>query len=355
MPNLSLNYLNMKKLLYLPLLFLLLQVSAFSQTAIINEDFTDPLVGWDMEGNWGQEDGYLMLYYYPIVEDFDFSAYTPEFVVPANGGDVVLSLFIDVYQSNTTDETCEISVVYDGNEEVLWTHELVDGAWGDFSGSDLTLPLSEYAGETVKLRMRSHGASTNALWGWFVFNINLTTWFDHELCAMDIYGPTNIDMGETGMWEIDIKNQGLNAEGDFSVNLYSHKKDQVLASGTYDGSLAPGETGIVNVEWTAQESHNTVLYAKVESPTDEFENNNNSAGRFLRVEPDLEYNILFWDNDNGIASVVNPETGLLQEPHQGIQKAFQMAGISIDFVSSLPENLEDYNIVMTTMGNYCLS
>jgi hypothetical protein len=345
----------MKKLVYLTLTLLLFQVSAFSQTAIIDEDFFDPIAGWEMEGNWGQEDGYLMLYYYPIVENFDFSAHTPEFVVPANGGDVVLSLFIDVYQSNTSDEKCEISVVHSGNEDVLWTHELSDGPWGDFSGSELTLSLDDYAGETVKLRMRSYGASTSALWGWFVFNINFTTWFDHELCAMDIFGPSNLDIGESGTWEIDVRNQGLNSESDFVVNLYSHKKDQVLASGMFEGDLAPGEVGMIEVEWFAEEAHNTVLYAKVESATDQFENNNSSSGRFLRVEPDMEYNILFWDNDNGIASVVNPETGMMQEAHQGIQKAFQAAGISIDFVSSLPDNLEEYDIVMTTMGNYCLS
>jgi hypothetical protein len=69
----------------------------------------------------------------------------------------------------------------------------------------------------------------------------------------------------------------------------------------------------------------------------------------------LDYNILFWDNDNGIASVENPETGIMQEPHQGLQKAFQMAGISVDMVSNLPTNLEEYDIVVTTMGCYCLS
>lgn len=345
----------MKKLVYLFLLSLVFQVPVFSQTAIIDEDFSDPVTDWQMEGNWGQEDGYLMLYYYPIVEDFDFSAVTPEFTVPASGGEIEFSMFLDVYQNNVTDEKCEISVVHSNGEDVVWTHDLSDGPWGDYSGSTLTVSVDDYVGEDVKLRMRSYGASTSALWGWFVFNVNFTTWFDHELCAMDIFGPSNLDAGENGMWEIDVRNQGLNTESDFAVNLYSYKKDQILATGVFEGSLASGETGVVEVEWEADEPHNTVLYASVESVTDQYPNNNTSSGRFLRIEPDLVYNVLFWDNDNGIASVENPESGMMQEPHVGIQKAFQAAGISIDFVNSLPDNLEDYHIVMTTMGNYCLS
>jgi hypothetical protein len=346
----------MKKLIYLFLLSLLIQVPAFSQTAIIDEDFTEPLSDWELEGNWGQEDGYLMLYYYPIFEDYDFSSYTPVFEIPPNGGDVLLSLFLDVYLSNATDEKCEISVLYgDQEEDVLWSHNLTDGPWGDYSGSDLTLSLDDYSGETVQLRMRSYGSSTNALWGWFVFNINLTTWFDHELCAMEILGPTNLNIMESGTWEIEVKNQGLNSENDFFVNLYSAKDEQILASEPFDGNLLPGETGTIEIEWSSNFAHNTVLYATVQSQSDQFENNNRSHSRFLRIEPDLEYNILFWDNDNGIASVENPETGIFQEPHQGIQKAFQVTGINIDLVSSLPDNLEEYTIVISTMGCYCLS
>jgi len=345
----------MKKLFYLAVLVLAFQLPAISQTAIIDEDFTDPVEGWGMEGNWGQEDGYLMLYYYPIVEDFDFSAHTPEFVVPDNGGDVVMSLFIDVYQSNVTDEKCEISVVYGDQENILWTHDLSDGPWGDFAGSDLTLSLDDYSGELVQLRMRSYGASTSALWGWFVFNMNLTTWFDHELCAMDIFGPTNLNMSEGGTWEVEVKNQGLSAESDFLVSLYSHKDAQPLATGFFEGNLESGETASVEVEWSSDIAHNTVLYAMVESQTDQYVSNNSSSGRFLRVQPDMEYNVLFWDNDNGIASVVNPENGMMEQPHQGLHKALQVAGISVDFVNDLPANLEEYNIVITTMGCYCLS
>ncbi|MCF8367385.1 MAG: hypothetical protein K9H16_16470, partial [Bacteroidales bacterium] len=291
----------------------------------------------------------------PIINDYDFSSFTPEFQIPVNGSEVVISTFLDVYLSNTTDEVCEISVVYGNQEDILWSHNLSDGPWGDFSGAELTLSLDQYIGEFVKLRFRSYGSSTSALWGWFLFNVNLTTYFDHELCAMDISGPTYLELNENGIWEVEVKNQGLNAENDFAVNLFSFKDDQHIASQTYNGSLSPGETGTVQITWSSNVASNTVLYAKIDAATDEFESNNKSKGSFLRVKPDLDYSVLFWDNDNGIESVVSPETGLLQQSHVGLTKALQASGVNFVYEVALPNNLEEFDIVITTMGNYCLS
>jgi hypothetical protein len=308
-----------------------------------------------MEGNWVQGDGYLMLYYYPIVPDYDFSTYTENFNVPAGGGEVVISTFLDVYMANVTDESCSISVVSGDSETELWHRDLTEGPYGDFQGTDLTLSLDDFSGQNVQLRFRSHGASTSALWGWFIFNVNLTTWFDHELSAMQINGPSHLDVSQEGIWEVKVKNQGLSEESGFTVNLYSFKTSEILATTAYDGTLASGETAILNVSYTPDQVHNTMLYASVNAPVDEFTNNNNSSGSFLRVKPDTEYTILFWDNDNGIESVISPESGQLQQPHVGLMKALQMSGIAFDYTYDLPEELEGYDLVIITMGNYCLS
>jgi hypothetical protein len=344
----------MKKLIYTLIAFLVLQSAAISQTAIISEDFSSP-VGWEMEGNWVQEDGYLMLYYYPIVDDYDFSAYTNAFDVPAGGGEVVISTFLDVYLANVTDERCIISVVAGDNETELWNRPLSEGPYGDFQGTDLTLSLDDFSGQNVQLRFRSYGASTNALWGWFIFNINLTTWFDHELSALQINGPSHLDVSQEGIWEVKVKNQGLSQETGFAVNLHSYKSTEVIATEIYNGSLGSGETTIVNLSYAPDRVHNTVLYATIDAPTDQFVNNNITSGSFLRVKPEAEYNILFWDNDNGIESVESPESGQLQQPHVGLMKSLQLSGIAFDYEYDLPEDLQAYDLVITTMGNYCLS
>lgn len=345
----------MKKLVYAILIMFVIQLAGRAQTPIIDENFLEPLQGWSMDGNWEQEEGYLLLYYYPVVENYDFSAFTPEFEVPANGGDVIINQFIDVYMANATDEKCEISVVSGDEESILWEHSLADGPWGEIAGTDLIFDLNDYTGETVQLRFRSYGSSTNALWGWFVFNINFITFFDHELCAMELSGPPNLDPNENGTWQLEVLNLGLNAESSFSVNLYSHKSTEILGTASFDGTLNPGESTQVSVDWSTDEIHNTVLYVEVDSPIDQFDANNMSKGKFLRIEPEFDYNVLLWDNDNGIQTIVNPETGYLEQPHQGLMKMLDNAGIAYDYTSTLPDNLEEYNIVIGTMGCYCLS
>jgi hypothetical protein len=45
----------------------------------------------------------------------------------------------------------------------------------------------------------------------------------------------------------------------------------------------------------------------------------------------------------------------MQQPHVGLMKALQMSGIALDYVFDLPEDITTYDLVVTTMGNYCLS
>ncbi len=346
----------MKKLIYAVFFLFSLQMAAHAQTAIIDENFLEPVSGWEMTGNWEQDEGYLLLYYYPIAEDYDFSAYTPEFEVPVNGGDVIVNQFVDVYTLNATNEKCAITVVTEnGDEDVIWEHDLTDGPWGEIAGTDLFFDLNDYTGQTVKLRFRSWGATTEALWGWFVFNINFVTFFDHELCALDLTGPGNLDPNENGTWQLNVQNLGLNAEDGFTVNLYSEKQNEIIGSGNYDGTLNPTEVAPVSINWATDVVQNTVLYAEIESTTDQYPANNRSKGKFLRIEPDMAYNVLLWDNDNGIETIVNPETNVLEQPHQGLERMLSEAGINYDYVSELPDNLEEYNIVISTMGCYCLS
>lgn len=345
----------MKKLIYLLILLFALQWPAFSQTTVINEDFENELIGWDFEGNWFHEPGYIFMYYHPITYDYDFWVVSPEIEVPVSGGDLILNHFIDVYAVNVTNEKCEISVIHNGNEDVVWEYELSDGPWGSIFGTDLLIPLDEYLGETIQLKMRSYGAQSNALWGWFIFNVNLTTFFDYDLAAIELTGPGNLDPNEGGTWQLSVKNLGLSPATGFSIKLFSYKEDNEVASATFSETINPGETGNVPVVWASDVVHNTVLYSVIDHADDQYIKNNQSKGHFLRIEPAQAYNVLVWDNDNGISTVINPETGVLQQPNIGIEQALQAAGIQYSFFSNLPSNLGQYDVIITTMGCYCLS
>lgn len=345
----------MKKLVYLFILLFALQWPAFSQTTVINENFEGDISNWQFEGNWFHEPGYIFMYYHPVTYDYDFWVVSPEFEVPATGGDLIINHFIDVYMMNVTNEKCEISVIHNDEETVVWEYSLSNGPWGSIFGTDLLIPLDEFVGETVSLRMRSYGAKSNALWGWFIFNFNLTTFFDHDLTAIQLNGPGNLNANETGNWTIAVKNLGLVPATDFSVNLYSYKTNQALATATNSAAIPHGQTGNVPVTWATDDIHNTVLYAVIEYGQDQFSKNNKTPGKFLRIEPTQNYSVLLWDNDNGIQTVLNPESGVMEQPNTGIEKALQSAGIQYTKVSNLPTNPGQYDIILATMGCYCLS
>ncbi|MBE0637461.1 MAG: hypothetical protein IH598_02970 [Bacteroidales bacterium] len=345
----------MKKFVYLIILLLVLHWPAFSQTTVINENFETDLIDWQFEGNWFHEPGYIFMYYHPITYDYDFWVISPEFDVPASGGDLIINHFIDVYMTNVTDEKCEISIIHNGEEDVVWEYALTEGAWGSIFGTDMLIPLDEFVGETVQLKMRSYGAKSNALWGWFIFNVNLTTFFDHDLAAIQLTGPGSLNPNQTGTWLLNVKNLGLNPASDFSLKLFSYKENEELASATYSGTIQPGNSADVPVNWNSDMIHNSVLYAVIDHTADQYSKNNASKGQFVRISPPQDFNVMLWDNDNGIATIANPETGVLEQPNMGIEKALQAAGIQYSKFSNLPADLGQYDVILVTMGCYCLS
>ncbi len=349
------NSLTMKKLFVLLTFMILLVLPGFGQTVILEEEFLETPPDWEFEGNWGVEGGALLLYYYPITENYDFIATTNEVYIPANGGELILSQFVDVYMSYASNEIAEIVVVHDGGEDIIWSHELINGAWGNYGGEDLSFDMEAYAGENVRIKFRSYGATTGALWGWYIYSVKLSTIFDHELAAMDISGPANLYPNVDGTWQVDVKNIGLETENGFMVKLFSYKEFGEVAMVEFDQAIEPGETVNVSLNWSSDVLHNTCLFAKIISETDEYLLNNRTMDHFMRIEPEYDYNVLLWNNDNGIETIYSPETGIKEQAHKSLVRALDRAGIPYDLVQSLPGDLSGYDLIISTMGSYCLS
>ncbi len=47
------------------------------------------------------------------------------------------------------------------------------------------------------------------------------------------------------------------------------------------------------------------------------------------LDPDIDYNIMVWDYDNGIQTVVDPDKGDLIRPAVGLTRALDNAGIRL--------------------------
>jgi len=343
-----------KKLTFLLLIALLLRLPGWTQTVIWDEPFSRMPQGWEFSGNWDVTDGALSMFYYPIVNNYDFTAFSPEIEIPVNGGDLTLMVFVDVYSTYVTNEVCEISVVGDGIDDVLWSHELSSGLFGGYLGAPVTLNLDNYSGETVRLKLHSYGATSQALWGWFVYSLNLTTLFDHDLRVVEIAGPGHLDPNQTGTWTVEIGNLGSEPQSNFEVKLFSTKAVDELATAYFDQTLLPGQTGFAQLQWFTDVVHNTTVDALIVSANDQWAENNRSKPAFLRIEPEENYTVLIWDNDNGIANIQNPETGQEEDASTGIKNTLGLAGINYDLVQTLPSDLSFWDIVIVTMGCYCL-
>lgn len=345
----------LKKLSFLILLTLLLRLPGLAQTVVWNESFSDAPTDWTMDGNWVFDNGAMLFYYYPVFENFDFSAISPEVQIPDFSSTLTLTQFIDPYLNGVTNEMCEIWVIAEDEEVMVFSYEIINGTWGDMGGSTFSHSLEQFTGQKVRFKFRSHGATTNSLWNWTLFDVSVATNYSNELCAMEVSGPSNVLPGAGGTWQFSFKNAGTFPQTDFMVRLFSFKTGEQLDAVPFSGTVNAGETAVVDLNWVPEDYQNNSIYGVIDSQVDEFPANNRSKGYFVRVEPPVDYTVLVWDNDNGIETIYNPETGTKQQSNKFIESALSLAGISYDIVYNLPDNLDDYNLVLCTMGSYCLS
>nr|NQU90102.1 hypothetical protein [Bacteroidota bacterium] len=339
---------------YLIFLVLLFSLPGYTQTLVWEENFNVPPQGWTLEGNWAFQGGNMSMYYFPVVINYDFSAISPEIVIPENAGELTISQYLDVFQYSVTTEVCAISILFDGGETILWIWDLASGNWGVSGGEEISFSLADFSGQTIQVRIRSWGPTTDAWWGCYVYSMKISAFIENELCAQEVTGPNNIIPGVTGTWDVVVKNVGMQPQSGFEVKLFSYKTGEEFGSLICEDTLYSGETTSIGFDWTFGSPHNTCLYGVVILAGDEFPANNKTKGHFLRVEPEIEYQVLLWDFDNGIETIQNPETGQLEQPDVSLKKALDDAGITYNPVFNLPASIDEYDIIVITMGCYCL-
>ena len=342
----------MKKLLiYIILLLFILPVSA--QTPFWTEDFSVG-EGWSLEENWIVDGGKLEFYWSPGIANFDCSAISPTITLHESIGEMIVNQHLDVF-STSSDEMAEISILHNGNEYILWSHALASGNWGVYSGEDIEFSLTDYAGMDVQFKFRTFGTETYNWNWWDIFSITLTVYLDQDLSVSEISGPTQIDLMETGEWSFDVRNTGSQTVAGFTVKLFDFKTGELVGSFDDIGEIEPQGFNSYSFEWHSTAAYNTVLYGMVEFDEDEFVGNNVSRSHFVRINPDIDFNILVWDNDNEIPTITCPEQGDEIDPSTGLTRALDVAEYEYDYYYYLPEDLNTYDIVFSTMGCFCVS
>jgi len=343
----------MKKFLFLLLLVLLFKLPISAQTPFWEEDFSTGQ-GWFVEPNWTITGNMLEFNWSPSISNFDASAISPVISLHESIGEMKVLQYLDVF-SQTSNEKADISIIHEDGEDVLWSYALSNGNWGSASGEEIEFSLEPYAGQDVQFRFRTYGNdSYNWNW-WHVFNIKLSVYLDNDLAVTEFSGPTQVELMETGTWEVEIKNTGLNPIMDFTVKIFDHKTSDLIGSIDDPDELEPLSTKSYSFEWFSAAAYNTSFYGLVMFDGDEFEGNNVSKSHFVRIKPDIDFSVLVWDNDNGIETVTCPVSGDVIQPSDALTKVLDEAGFEYNVVHFLPDDLDTYDIVFSTMGCFCVS
>ncbi len=340
------------KMKKLTILFLLCFAAGIihSQAIYWEETFSPAPAGWNLDSNWSFTNSALQLSWTPTITNYDLAAVSPLIQLPFNVGDLIILQYIDNFSG--VDEIMEISLLIDGNPAVLWEYQLTLGNWGNSGGTELILPLSDFAGEEVQLRFRSYGSSTWNLNYWYIYELAISALFDNDLAAVEVNGPPNAQLNQPDLWKVVVKNCGLLAQDLYTVKLFG---EDGIELGCIDvaETIEPFEQQEHNFYWTPAIQGNTYLYGEVILPGDEFNGNDTSPNHDVQIFPEGERQYLVWDNDNN-SYYYDPNTNQFRDSEYGIVQALIDNGISFQTVTQLPSILRNYHVVFVCLGLYCV-
>lgn len=343
----------MNRIILSCLMAILLYSGVSGQSPFWTEKFSTP-EGWTLEDNWTIDGGMLYFDWNPTIYNFDQHAVSPFIELDTHVEQLIITQSLQVYNP-TEDESAQVIVTVGEEEFILWDYSLSNGNWGNSSGSELILELNEFVGETIQITFRTFGETTfNWSW-WQVHEVRIMGIYQHDLTITNIQGPKRVDLLQPGDWVVEVTNQGSQDIGAFTLNLLDSKSNTIVDQINESNSLLAGESQVYGLSWSPNTAYNTLVYGQVVAEEDELPNNNLSEGLFLRIEPDIDYSILVWDNDNGIQSIICPEEGDVITPITGLQRALDDAGLEYDLVNYLPDELDGYDVIISTLGCYCLS
>lgn len=344
----------MKRTILLLFLAILLKMACYTQTPFYTENFTSA-EGWQLDANWQIQNGQLQFYWSPTITNFDLSAISPEIELPSTVQEIIVNQYLNVFGTSNPPEAAEIYIVASGEETLLWSHTLDNGSWGNIGGQEIALGINFFGGETVRFRFRTYGPTTFNWNDWNIYNFTLTSMLSNDLAVVGFDGTTLINPLEPGNWDIEIKNIGSFIQSNFTLKLIDLKDGAVLDQIEVADEIQPQQSAFYGFNWMPDYAQYTAVYGLIESEGDEFSGNNRSKSFFTRVIPDINFSILVWDNDNDIQTITDPEIGDAITPATGITRALEAAGFDYDYSTYLPANYGEYNIIIATLGCYCLS
>lgn len=344
-----------KCLLKAMLVAMIMVISAFAwgQSIFYEEPF-DANNGWTLEANWSITAGALKLGWSPSTTNYDLSATSPNIVVPATAGDMVVSQYIDEYTGQgTPPEAYEIIALSGGTPTVLWSYS-EDVDWGVTGGQNLTLSLAPFAGQTIQLKFRATGATTFNFNYWYIYDIKAYASLNQDLAVTSLTGVSTPSVNSAYPYVITVRNAGLTTVSNYSVKLM--QTGDVELGSVAGTALAPQEITTYTISWTPTVLGETQIWGKVVAAGDENPNNNESTHMTINV---MEAGLLV--AEIGTGTTTNTNTGV-PAPYGTWYKSFRQqllytaneflaAGAAPGMITSLAFNVQSIG-ECTAMTNY---
>jgi len=337
----------------LGILFSLLMLTGQSQSTYWNDDFST-LPDWQFDQNWEALPGRILFNWEPVVTPFDLSVTSPLIYLDDHVQTLLVTQFLDVF-SNSPDEFAEIIIVTDTGDVSLWEHSHTEGDWGNYPGEDISFSMEPFQQQTIQIKLRTWGQTSLNWNSWNIYNVRLLATYDMDLSVTSINGPNQLQLLENGSWSVDVENFGTTPLTGFDIGISDFISGDVLATINQTTNLLPGESKTFTLDWIPDIAKNTLIYGWLDCVDDQFAGNDGSDGKFLRIHPDQPVSILFWNFDNGISDVISPETGTLVTSGTGFKMVLEDAGLTYQETNSLPSTLDGYDMILATMGTYCLT
>lgn len=261
-------------------MFMVAIAFAWGQGVFYTDTF-DSNQGWTLEANWSISSGSLTFGWSPLATNYDLSATSPDIVVPAAAGDLVVRQYIDQFNTmGNPPETFEIIAVADGIHNLLWSYS-TNANWGVTGGQDLTLSLTPFSGQTIQLKFRSTGGSTFNFNNWHIYNVVAYGDLSRDLAATSISGSLTPSMGSEYPYVITVANQGSSTVTDYTVRLLQNGDEELgFLAGT---PIAPGVTREFTIPWTPAAAGEIQIWGKVVAGGDEGPYNNETAPLSITV------------------------------------------------------------------------
>lgn len=333
-------------------MFMVVAVFAWGQSVFYEEPF-DANQGWTLEPNWSIATGALTLGWSPSTLNYDLSATSPDIVVPATAGDVIVTQYIDEYSGQgTPPETFEIIAVANGTPNVLWSYS-TDTDWGVTGGQDLTLSLAPYAGQTIQLKFRATGATTFNYNYWYIYGIVAYASLNNDLAATSISGVSTPSIGSPYPYVITVRNTGLSTVTNYSVKLM--KTGDVEIGSVAGTSIAPQAILEYTIPWTPTALGETQIWGKVVMTDDDNPNNDQTAHLAINV---MEAGLLVVELGNGTTTNTNTSASPYGTYYKNFRQQYlytadeiYAAGGAPGLINSLAFNVQSID-QCTAMPNY---